>query len=167
MSSPDSPPTDVTEVDVAHRDFGPQRPPEESLRRGFETRDVNVRGILWLAASVSGTVALALVVLSLLLTQLQGEARRADPELSPLATSPRPPPPPRLQNTPIRDFAEYQRDQQAQLDSYGWVDAKQGIVRIPIEKAMDLALERGLPAPKAAPPQKDGGETKAKEDAEK
>src|SRR5437016_5160302 len=33
----------------------------------------------------------------------------------------------------------------AQLNTYGWVDRKNGVIRIPIERAMDLLLERGLP----------------------
>ena len=30
------------------------------------------------------------------------------------------------------------------LDSYGWVDKDAGVVRIPIEEAMKLTVERGL-----------------------
>ncbi len=32
------------------------------------------------------------------------------------------------------------------LHSYGWVNQSSGIVRIPIDKAMQLIVERGLPA---------------------
>jgi hypothetical protein len=31
------------------------------------------------------------------------------------------------------------------LYSYGWVDEKAGVVRIPIDRAMDLLVQRGLP----------------------
>ncbi len=31
------------------------------------------------------------------------------------------------------------------LNSYGWVDRKHGVIRIPIERAMDLVAQRGLP----------------------
>ena len=31
------------------------------------------------------------------------------------------------------------------IESYGWVDQKQGIVRVPIKRAMELLVERGLP----------------------
>lgn len=33
----------------------------------------------------------------------------------------------------------------AELRTYGWVDQNAGIVRIPIERAKELALERGFP----------------------
>jgi hypothetical protein len=31
------------------------------------------------------------------------------------------------------------------LEGYGWVDREAGVVRLPIERAMELLLERGLP----------------------
>lgn len=36
-------------------------------------------------------------------------------------------------------------DQEKQLNSYGWVDEKAGVARIPIQNAMDLIEKRGLP----------------------
>ena len=38
------------------------------------------------------------------------------------------------------------------LNSYGWVDRSKGIVRIPIDRAIDLLAKRGLPARPQAPP---------------
>ncbi len=56
------------------------------------------------------------------------------------------PPEPRLQVTPLQDLASYRAQQEQTLHSYGWVDRKNGVVRIPIERAMDLLIQRGLPA---------------------
>jgi hypothetical protein len=36
-------------------------------------------------------------------------------------------------------------DQEKQLNSYGWVDQKAGVAHIPIDQAMRLIAERGLP----------------------
>jgi hypothetical protein len=36
--------------------------------------------------------------------------------------------------------------QNQKLDSYGWQDQSNGIVHIPIDRAMDLVVQRGLPA---------------------
>ena len=36
-------------------------------------------------------------------------------------------------------------EEEKTLYSYGWVDEKAGTVRIPIERAMDLLVQRGLP----------------------
>jgi hypothetical protein len=39
-----------------------------------------------------------------------------------------------------------------QLQKYGWVDREKKIVHIPIQRAMDLAIERGM-LPSATPTQ--------------
>jgi hypothetical protein len=31
------------------------------------------------------------------------------------------------------------------LNSYGWIDKSAGVIRIPIDRAMDLLAQRGLP----------------------
>jgi hypothetical protein len=47
-------------------------------------------------------------------------------------------------------FREFLLNQENQLNSYGWVDEKAGVARIPIERAMELTVQRGLPvAPQA------------------
>jgi hypothetical protein len=56
------------------------------------------------------------------------------------------PPPPRLQTYPFTDLKSYRRQESELLDRYGWVDRNAGIVRIPIERAIELTAERGLPA---------------------
>jgi len=55
------------------------------------------------------------------------------------------PPGPRLQVDARKDLAAYLKDQQQALDTYGWVDQKAGVVRVPIDRAMDLLLAKGLP----------------------
>ena len=58
------------------------------------------------------------------------------------------PPGPRLQPTPATEFDSYLAEQELTLSSYGWVDEASGIVRVPLERAVELALESGLaPAP--------------------
>lgn len=68
------------------------------------------------------------------------------PALTPLAPARQVPPPPRLQTSPERDMRQMRADEERVLSSYGWVDQKAGIVRIPIERAMEMLVERGLPA---------------------
>lgn len=52
---------------------------------------------------------------------------------------------PLLQTNPPADLAAYNAAQQHALHSYGWVDRQRGVVHLPIERAMDLLLQRGLP----------------------
>lgn len=48
---------------------------------------------------------------------------------------------------PVRpeDQQQLQAQEEQRLHSYGWVDQGQGIVHIPIDAAIDLIVERGLP----------------------
>ena len=32
------------------------------------------------------------------------------------------------------------------MNAYAWIDQRLGVVQIPVDRAMDLVLERGLPA---------------------
>lgn len=49
------------------------------------------------------------------------------------------------------NLQKFQAEEERQLTSYGWVDQNAGLVRLPIERAKALLLERGLPARAAAP----------------
>ena len=61
-------------------------------------------------------------------------------------------PAPNLQISPHDDLMALRARENAELNSYGWVDRPHGVVRIPIERAMDLIIARGLPArPPGAP----------------
>jgi hypothetical protein len=64
------------------------------------------------------------------------------------------PPSPRLQTQPFRDVYLLKQGQNERLTTYGWADRPNGIVHIPIERAMELTRESHAPARpdgKAAP----------------
>jgi hypothetical protein len=136
MSTSHTPPTDVRSP-----------PSEESVRRGHEVRDVNPRVILWLGAGVLIMAAVVHVVLWLALGGMRWSAEQSDPPRSPLAAEAAEPPPPHLQDKPQQEYTEYRREQDERLASYGWIDREQGIVRIPISRAIDLIVEQGVPKP--------------------
>ena len=57
-------------------------------------------------------------------------------------------------NTPVTDMQDLRRSQEEQLASYGWIDQARGSVRVPIEVAKQIALQRGfnvVAAPQATP----------------
>ena len=76
----------------------------------------------------------------------EGEIRR-QPEPSSLTTGGETtiPPEPRLEADPLSNLAEMRAAEKRALGSYGWIDEEAGVIRIPIERAMELTLERGLP----------------------
>jgi hypothetical protein len=71
------------------------------------------------------------------------------PPASPFENARALPPQPRLQPQPRLDLRQLHRREDEKLNTYGWVNQKDGVVRIPIERAMDLVAERGLPARQA------------------
>lgn len=52
---------------------------------------------------------------------------------------------PRLQASPEADLAELNRRMEQRLQSVGWVDREAERVHMPIDRAMQLLAERGLP----------------------
>jgi hypothetical protein len=68
------------------------------------------------------------------------------PDAAPFVSGRELPPSPRLQVHPHMELQEYCADQQNQVTTYGWIDQRVGAVRIPIDRAMDAILERGLPS---------------------
>jgi hypothetical protein len=60
----------------------------------------------------------------------------------------RTPPEPRLEANPLVPRLRMRAEEDWVLQNYGWVDQKAGMVRIPIDRAMDLLAERGLPPAK-------------------
>jgi hypothetical protein len=114
----------------------------------YETSDVNVRAILTVGAGLAGGTIAVAVIIWFLVVFLADRSAQTGPREFPLAVTheQRLPPEPRLQTNPREDLADLRRAEDQVLDSYGWVDKDAGIVRIPIDDAMRLTLERGLPA---------------------
>ena len=54
-----------------------------------------------------------------------------------------------MQTSPV-DLAAVREQEDEVLDSYGWVDKGAGVVRIPIERALELVAKRGPAEPPAA-----------------
>jgi hypothetical protein len=112
-----------------------------------EESDVNVRGVLGFAAGLLVTAVLIQFMVWLLFVYFSGrEAARVVPEY-PLAAGEqtRVPPEPRLQTNPREDLRALRAREDAVLNSYGWVDRTAGVVRIPIDEAIKLTVQRGLP----------------------
>ena len=69
-------------------------------------------------------------------------AREPPPRVAPMAGAF---PQPRVQVQPALDLQKQRATEDARLNSYGWVDRAADAAHIPIDRAMQLILERGLP----------------------
>ena len=110
---------------------------------GYETRDVNIRAVLWLALGVAVGTVLAAALLWWLLAEFSHRAGRRDPPSRRGLPQHPGPPSPRLQDTPLADLREFREREDHTLSTYGWVDREKTAVRIPIDRAMELLIERG------------------------
>ena len=54
------------------------------------------------------------------------------------------PPQPRLQTDPSEDLAKFLVGEDKRLNTYYWIDRKNGVVHIPIEQAMQELAEDGI-----------------------
>jgi hypothetical protein len=52
---------------------------------------------------------------------------------------------PMLETNERGQFRDFLMNQENQLNSYGWVDERAGVAHIPIDRAMELIEQRGLP----------------------
>ncbi len=120
----------------------------------YEKRDVNPRAILWVGVAILiSAVIIHFAVWGLFDQFNKSEAHKGKPPASLVNTKPQPPPQrPRLQTDAPADLQELRMREDAALESYGWVDREKGVVHIPVERAMELLVERGLPKPQPAQP---------------
>jgi len=111
-----------------------------------ETDDINVRAILWFVGVLTGiTIAIQIAMWGMFQGLAWYEVKN-EPYVTPLVQpAGQPFPEPRLQETPWTDLTKFRTEQHNYLHSYGWVDEKLGVARIPIAKAKELLLQRGLP----------------------
>ena len=109
-----------------------------------ETRDILVQPVLTVAAGILVLALVAFGSMWWLLHVLDARQAERSAPASPLARSygPQEPPEPRLQVHPLDDLHALRAREDARLHTYAWVDRGQGIVRMPIERAMQLLAER-------------------------
>ncbi len=75
------------------------------------------------------------------------EPQAAPPQGDPVARFPAP----QLQPDPTADMNKYREAVEQELNSSGWLDQNAGVAHIPVERAIDLVAERGLPVRQQQP----------------
>jgi hypothetical protein len=121
------------------------KPSAESLRVGYDTTAVNVRGVALAGVGVIVMLALAMLVAWWLSGLYQAPVQPVDAPFPPEQIEVPFPPQPRLQSNPTLDWQEQQERARTLLNSYEWLNREQGTVRIPVEQAIELLAEEGLP----------------------
>lgn len=111
-----------------------------------ERRDADVMSLALLALLLLFGIGLCLLVAWGALRILNRERDASDPARPVVAEEGTKFPAPRNLVQPGAELAQTKSKSSAKLDSYGWTDRPGGIARIPVRQAMQLLVERGLPA---------------------
>ncbi len=119
--------------------------PANSASTGHELSDLNPNKILWFGAGLGLGIALVVLAMYGMFHYFYQSETRARPAPSPLSYGVEPPPEPRLLTRPGADLAAMRAEEDDILDSYGWIDREHGIVRVPIDRAITLLAQKGLP----------------------
>ncbi len=122
---------------------------------GFEQSDANIKAVFGVGIAVLIFTLCCAVVINVLYSYLdeRGSRRVVQPKTERAKDEPRvindhePP----LQESPEADMRAWRAKEEARLRSYGWISKEAGVVHIPIEEAMRLTLERGLPTSNRVP----------------
>lgn len=133
---------------------------------GHEGSELNIAPVVWFLVGLSVATVVIFLLMAGLFDALSGRERKASGAPSPLAGERQKlPPEPRLQlapssveqiegnmppnlkeDHPLQEMKHLREEEQKKLNSYGWVDEKAGVVRIPIDEAKKQLLEKGIPA---------------------
>ncbi len=114
---------------------------------GWEKRDVNIRGLFLFAFWMAVVLAVTMIGMRFTFDSYK-KAMPLGSTASPMVkmTDRMIPSAPLLQVHPHQELETYCSAQQQGVNTYAWVDQPSGVVRIPVDRAMELILAKGLPA---------------------
>jgi hypothetical protein len=155
MKRTDPPSRDTTAA--GHHHYTPEELHNEDV--AHEHSDVNIARISVYAVGLAAVMVISFALMYGLFWFMEDQAAANDPQLSPLAPAsaqmPRTTtgtptfgnaPGPRLLTNEYAALAAHRASETQQLTSYGWVNERGGIARMPIAEAKKLVAERGLPS---------------------
>jgi hypothetical protein len=132
----------------------------------YERRDIGVGGVLYFLAGLAAALFIVYFIVNGIFHYLDKRVQTEQPPISPLVKSePRDTrrlapgykdseydrylkdqfPAPQLEVNERTELNDIRLREEDTLSTYGWVDKDAGKVHIPIDRAMDLLVERGLP----------------------
>jgi hypothetical protein len=122
-------------------------PTPGSFEAGYELSDLSASGTVKFGAWLVGIMVVTFIIVSLFQWLIIGRIGTFAPPQGEVDIPP-PAPVPAVVQSRAASGEEYNMLRAAQderLATYGWIDQQGGVVHIPIERAIQLTVERGLP----------------------
>lgn len=111
---------------------------------GYETEDVSASPVVWASVVLASVIVLSVAAMTLMFGVLYQQREADINAVGPMADLQEKPRGPILQVDPPRELTELRLADAEKSDSYGWVSRENGIVRIPVSRAMELVVARGI-----------------------
>ena len=126
--------------------------PENNPTVAHETTDADERTITKFGIALVLVIVVSQLVLWWLFARLQKREQKLNPPVPAMVKNEAPnvPPEPRLQPSPRLDLQQMRQAEDQLLNHYAWIDPDRGVVRIPVQRALDIVAQKGLPQFKAA-----------------
>jgi hypothetical protein len=129
---------------------------------GHELSDLNPKYMAIFGAVLAGVIIVVVLITYALFHYFFKAENRARPLPSPLSYSAEPTPQPRLSVDPGAELQSLRAEEDQALKTYGWIDPDRGLVRVPIDRVIDLLAQKGLPARSAKTEESDVRKEKVK-----
>ena len=110
----------------------------------YEQRDLSVRRAVQFLVVIFFTIIGSLIISYFVFLWVLPNQRADLPSVRPEALQRQLPPEPRVQGFPMRDWENFVAEETRKTTTYELVDETAGKARIPVERAKELILERGL-----------------------
>ena len=114
--------------------------------RDFTDKDIPLKPLLIFIVLTAAFTASVFLSIRHMMNSFERETAAQEKAVTEFAKERILPPQPLLQVDEKQTLVERRAEEQKQLHEYVWVDKSAGVVRIPIERAMELTLAKGLPA---------------------
>jgi hypothetical protein len=111
---------------------------------------------VWSIAAVLCTTFFTFLAMKYMIAKYNEVNARTDVPISPLAVERNlPTDVPMLQVNARAELAVHLEEEQSRIDHYEWIDRASGLVKVPIDRAMKMVVEKGIPEwePLIAPPE--------------
>ncbi len=130
-----------------------QHPHSSSSQEPVLDGELDVRSLSGLTIGLLVIIVIAVIAVWFLGLGIRDRLAAEDPPppALPEARMEHRPPAPNLQIDPRQQLLDLRADEERVLTTYGWVDETNGLTHIPIDRAMDLLVDQGLPVIATAP----------------